>query len=106
MQIAASTPNGGTHLLTEDGVDLTDLPNDEPVPARLLATSGDGPPQLRATQAVRNIIARNPYFEDPADADLQALLQAAEVQGAPADEIGEVPEDIAERIVGVPEGEE
>jgi hypothetical protein len=106
MKIAASTPNDGTHLLTEDGVDLTDVPNDESVPTRLLSTSGDGPPQLRATQDVRNIIARNPYFEDPADVDLQALLQAAEVQGAPADEIGEVPEDIAERIVDAPESDE
>jgi len=98
MKIAASTPNGGTHLLTEDNIDLTDLPDSDVVPGRLLRTSGDGPPQLRGTQAVRNIIARNPYFEDPADADLEALLEAAEVQGAPADEIGEVPETVARRF--------
>lgn len=100
MKIAASTPNGNTHLLTEDGIDLNDLPDDGVVPARLLSTSGDGPPRLRPTQDVRNIIARNPYFEEPADADLDALLAAADVQGAGADEIGEVPEEVAERFAG------
>ena len=98
MKITASTPNGGTHLLTEDSIDLTELPDSDVVPARLLSTSGDGPPQLRRTQAVRNIISRNAYFEEPVDADLEGLLKAADVQGAPADEIGEVPEEIAERF--------
>jgi len=97
MKIAASTPNGGTHLLTKESIDLTDLPDGEVIPARLLSTGGDGPPQLRQTQAVRNLIARNPYLAEPADADLEALLEAADVQGAPADEIGEMPEGIGGR---------
>lgn len=97
MKIAASTPNGGTHLLTEGSTDLTDLPDGEVIPARLLSTSGDGPPQLRQTQAIRNLISRNPYLGEPADVDLGALLKAADVRGAPADEIGEVPEGICAR---------
>lgn len=95
MKIAASTPNGDTHLITEDGVDLNDLPEDEVTPARLLTQAGDAI-TLTGTQAVKNIISRVVYLDEPADADLDALLDEAEVEGAPADEIGSVPEEIAE----------
>jgi hypothetical protein len=98
MKIASSTPDGRTHLLTEEDVDLADLPGDEPVPARLLNRDGDGVPRLRETRDVRNIIARNPYFGEPADADLEELLEAAETPGDGQIEIGEVPELVAQKF--------
>lgn len=80
MKIAASTPNGEMYPTTEDGVDLTDLPDGEVVPAWVFTMSGDGSPALRATQDVRNIIARNPYFEEPVDADFEGLRDLDRLQ--------------------------
>lgn len=100
MKIAASitTSDSATHLLTEDGIDPNDLPDGEPVPARVLNTGGDGPPRIQETAEVRNIIARNPYFGEPADADLEELLEAAETPGDGQIEIGEVPELVAQKF--------
>jgi hypothetical protein len=101
MKIAASTLNGNTHLITEDGVDLSDIPRGEAVPSRVLrAGPNRETPRLSRTGEVRNALARIVYFDEPADADLNALLAKAEVQGAPADEIGEVPADVAKRFTG------
>lgn len=76
MKIASSTPDGRTHLFTEEDVDLADLPNDEPVPARMMMTDGGGPPRIQKT----------------------AELEAAGVPGGGEIEIGEVHELTAQRF--------
>lgn len=71
-------------------------------------------PSQRAATAHRNSGQRWPSgtssrgtrtFWEPADADLRELLEAAEVQGAPADEVDDIPEDIAGQVDEVGTGQ-